>query len=121
MVRQSWLGIVSILVLLLLWHHPLQSTAEFSVDVAELLPQEFALLQFDSRRLKNYWLTAAQWNHAYCQRHGHRFLYYTTNDTCHHGHEPLASAWCKVRITRSKLKLIALTLKSSCCLQRSKR
>ena len=66
-------------------------------DISTIPPQKIAIMQFDSRPLKNYWLSAAQWNAAYCQKHGHRFIYYTTDEACHHGDEPLASAWCKVR------------------------
>jgi hypothetical protein len=65
-----------------------------------LLPaKKIALLQFDSRPLRNYWLTAAAWNAHYCKLHGHQFLYYSIaqDDHCHYGNEPLASAWCKVR------------------------
>jgi hypothetical protein len=66
---------------------------------ASLSPDRIAILQFDSRPLRNYWQTAATWNARYCAAHGHRFLYYTLppDDRCHHDQEPLASAWCKVR------------------------
>lgn len=67
------------------------------VDISLLAAHKIAIMQFDSRPLKNYWLSAAQWNHAYCQRHGHVFVYYSLEDHCHHHDEPLASAWCKVR------------------------
>lgn len=62
-----------------------------------LKPEEIAIVQFDSRPLKDYWLAAAKWNDAYCKKHGHKFLYYTTEEECHYKQEPLASAWCKVK------------------------
>ncbi|RYH20153.1 hypothetical protein EON65_24415 [archaeon] len=63
-----------------------------------LVPAEqFAIMQFDSRPLKNYWRAAAHWNHAYCKSHGHKFLFYTSTESCHYGKEPLADAWCKVK------------------------
>jgi hypothetical protein len=67
------------------------------IDVSSLPPQKIALMQFDSRPLKNYWLAAAKWNDAYCKKHNHVYIYYSTDETCHHGEEPLASAWCKVK------------------------
>jgi hypothetical protein len=68
-----------------------------AIQISSLEPHEFALLQFDSRQLKNYWLTAAEWNNEYCKKHGHKFIYYSNQDSCHHGEEKLADAWCKVR------------------------
>jgi hypothetical protein len=67
------------------------------LKLSDLAPNEFAIVQFDSRPLKNYWLTAALWNFHYCAQHNHVFLYYTNEGSCHHGDEPLADAWCKVR------------------------
>lgn len=72
------------------------NASEF-LDLSQIPKEQIAIVQFDSRPLKNYWLTAAQWNAKYCQQHGHLFIYYTTQDNCHYGHEPLADAWCKVR------------------------
>lgn len=66
-------------------------------NLDELTTGEFAIMQFDSRHLQNYWLAAANWNRAYCQRHGHQFIYYALKDSCHYKDEPLASAWCKVK------------------------
>lgn len=63
----------------------------------ELTAESFAIVQFDSRPLDNYWQTAALWNKAYCDQHGHQYLYYTLSGSCHYGEEPLASAWCKVK------------------------
>jgi hypothetical protein len=68
-----------------------------ALNVSTLLPEEIAIMQFDSRTLKNYWLSAARWNNAYCKSHGHQFLYYTSIEACHYKEEPLASAWCKVK------------------------
>jgi hypothetical protein len=42
-----------------------------------LKPSEIALLQFDSRRLEDYWRTSAVWNDYYAKKHGHQFLYYS--------------------------------------------
>lgn len=68
-----------------------------SLNLWELKPEEIALLQFDSRPLKGYWLTAARWNSHYCETHGHKFIYYTSNSDCKFESEPLASPWCKVK------------------------
>jgi hypothetical protein len=57
---------------------------------------EIALIQFDSRPLKGYWKTAAEWNNYYAHLHNHSYIYYTNNKRCYHGSEPLASPWCKV-------------------------
>lgn len=65
--------------------------------ISSLRPDEIAVVQFDSRPLDNYWLAAAKWNHAYCEKHGHLFLYYQSDEDCHYGTEKLASAWCKVK------------------------
>jgi hypothetical protein len=67
------------------------------IDLSELRNDEIALLQFDSRPLKNYWLTAAEWNNYYCSVHGHEFIYYSSSDQCKHDDELLASPWCKVK------------------------
>lgn len=69
-------------------------------NIETLRPENFAIVQFDSRALANYWQSAAEWNQQYCQKHGHQFLYYTFPDggeSCHYKEEPLASAWCKVK------------------------
>lgn len=65
--------------------------------IEELTADGFAIVQFDSRPLDDYWLTSAQWNKAYCDQHGHQFLYYMLDGSCHYKEEPLASAWCKVK------------------------
>lgn len=82
-----------------------------------LKPEEFAIVQYDSRPLANYWEASALWNSHYALLHGHRFLYYTApiagSDTvgdgnvydpsCSHAdhdkHAPvsLATPWCKVK------------------------
>eukprot|EP01031_Cornospumella_fuschlensis_P043387 gene43387-53044_t len=70
----------------------------YGIFNVSLVPaDQFAIMQFDSRPLKNYWRASAQWNHAYCKSHGHKFLYYTSTESCHYGQEPLADAWCKVK------------------------
>lgn len=70
-------------------------------DSLSLNPEEIAILQFDSRPLRDYWLTSALWNKHYCDRHGHLYLYYTTSTqslgSCRYNNEPLASPWCKVK------------------------
>jgi hypothetical protein len=45
--------------------------------IKDLKPSEVALLQFDSRKLDNYWLTSAIWNDYYAKKHGHQFIYYS--------------------------------------------
>ena len=56
-------------------------------ELSNLKPHEVALMQFDSRPLENYWLSAALWNQAYARSHGHRFIYYTldTDQSCTYG------------------------------------
>lgn len=79
-------------------HLNYEQASTVPVDLGSLPPESFALLQFDSRPLKNYWLTSALWNLQYCQKHHHQYLYYKNEgSTCHHGSELLADAWCKVR------------------------
>ena len=51
-----------------------------STLLSQLKPHEVALMQYDSRVLGDYWLTAALWNQAYADRHGHLFIYYTLGD-----------------------------------------
>ena len=48
-----------------------------AIQLDKLRPEEIAIMQFDSRPLGDYWLAAAKWNKFYCDRHGHRFLYFT--------------------------------------------
>ena len=65
----------------------------------ELQPKEFAIVQFDSRKLSNYWLVSALWNYRYAKQHGHEYIYYQS-ESCYHmknSHEQLAAAWCKVK------------------------
>ena len=85
------LSILRALVILLIF-----KISEQTVQLWKLKSDEIALLQFDSRPLKNYWLVTAQWNSFYCETHGHQFIYYTSNDGCMFESEPLASPWCKV-------------------------
>jgi hypothetical protein len=68
-----------------------------SGSIESLTAENFAIVQFDSRPMSNYWQAAAEWNQQYCQRHGHQFLYYNLDGDCHYKDEPLASAWCKVK------------------------
>ena len=72
-----------------------------ATDLSRIPPEEIAVLQFDSRPLKGYWKAAANWNSYYCQKHHHKYIYYTNQDKCHHGNEPLADAWCKVLAMRT--------------------
>ncbi len=83
---------------------PVDRVRDLSLDDTYLEPHllpanKIAILQFDSRPLRNYWLTAALWNAHYCKVHGHKYIFYTIadDDHCHYGNEELASAWCKVR------------------------
>lgn len=71
------------------------------VDASQFAAWEYAIVQYDSRPLKDYWLASAAWNREYCKRHGHTFIYYALKpgETCKAvgGEEPLADAWCKVK------------------------
>lgn len=64
-----------------------------------LLPDQIAVVQFDSRPLKDYWLVSANWNYLYCLHHGHKYIYYSlqSENDCHYEGELLAAAWCKVK------------------------
>lgn len=92
-IRSALSAMQCLLVALLLSLVPCRS------DIESLAPENFAIVQFDSRPLSNYWQSAAEWNQYYCKKHGHQFLYYTFphGETCHYKDEPLASAWCKVK------------------------
>lgn len=71
--------------------------------IASLNPDEIAILQYDSRKpLSSYWLVSAQWNKKYCDKHGHKYLYYTSkyddeDDLGWCEKDVLASPWCKVK------------------------
>ena len=84
----------------------ISKTSLTKIDVSKFRPEEYAIVLYDSRPLKegNYWLTAAAWNRKYCKQHGHTFVYYTLKpgEKCMsadlgHGSELLADAWCKVK------------------------
>jgi hypothetical protein len=82
--------------------HAQSSTS--SVDVSALHPSEIAIIQYDSRvPLTNYWLASAMWNKAYCDKHGHMFIYYVTPFKTAKDQQwcmergVLASPWCKVK------------------------
>jgi hypothetical protein len=90
----GWLWVLVLqLFSLQLW----QTSPSLTGGIESLSNDAFAIVQFDSRSLKNYWLTAAEWNNAYCMKHGHHFLYYTLEGICHYKDEKLADAWCKVK------------------------
>jgi hypothetical protein len=65
-------------------------------DFLTVDPGELAIVQFDSRPLGRYWNTSAVWNNRYCARHGHKYLFYSSQERCRHGSTVLADAWCKV-------------------------
>lgn len=48
------------------------------VNLAALKRSEIAILQFDSRKLSDYWHASAIWNKKYCDEHGHIYIYYST-------------------------------------------
>jgi hypothetical protein len=74
------------------------------VDLSTLQPEEMAIMQYDSRPMRDYWLAAARWNKNYCNRHGHVFIYYASKEGCHYGSEELATPWCKVKAMLSALE-----------------
>lgn len=63
---------------------------------SDLKPSEIAIMQFDSRAPTSYWEASALWNNRYCHHHGHRFLYYSSNENCRYDSTVLADPWCKV-------------------------
>jgi len=64
-----------------------------------LRAEEVAIVQFDSRAMSSYWLASANWNKFYCDKHGHKFLYFQApkGKCLHDGEVQLADPWCKVR------------------------
>ena len=68
-----------------------------NVDLSKLRNEEIAIMQYDSRKLRDYWLVSARWNKKYCEKHGHVFIYYASREGCHHNNEKLATPWCKVK------------------------
>ncbi len=79
----------------------LQQLHSGAIDVSKFAPNEYALVQYDSRELQDYWLASAAWNREYCKQHGHTYIYYSLkpNEKCLavDGKELLADAWCKVK------------------------
>lgn len=79
------------------------------IDLRNLKNNEIAIIQYDSRKLRDYWLVSALWNKKYCDKHGHVYIYYTSELGCYYqGHtnsnnnkidikEKLATPWCKVK------------------------
>lgn len=67
------------------------------VDLATLRSDEVAIMQYDSRPLRDYWQASAEWNKKYCDKHGHVFIYYASKEGCHYHDEKLATPWCKVK------------------------
>jgi hypothetical protein len=63
----------------------------------DLKSDEIAFVQYDSRPLRNYWLTSALWNYHYATAHGHHFIYYNLEKGCSYQDTKLADAWCKVK------------------------
>lgn len=61
-------------------------------------PEELLVVQYDSRPLHNYWKTSTQWNKRYCEKHGHQFLFLSTESLCRDCLDKLLSSpWCKVK------------------------
>jgi hypothetical protein len=55
-----------------------KNTLPLVVNLASLKRTEIAILQFDSRKLSDYWHASAIWNKKYCDEHGHIYIYYST-------------------------------------------
>lgn len=68
-----------------------------SYEINNLKSEEIAVLLYDSRPLRDYWLTSALWNYYYTQLHHHQFIYYNLEESCNYKNTKLAEAWCKVR------------------------
>lgn len=82
-----------VLFVILLTFHPIAS----HIDLHTLRNDEIAILQYDSRTMGDYWQVAAEWNKHYCDKHGHKFIYYASREGCHYHGEKLATPWCKVK------------------------
>lgn len=67
------------------------------IDLHTLRHDEIAIMQYDSRPLGDYWKASAEWNKHYCDKHGHRFIFYASQEGCHYHGEKLATPWCKVK------------------------
>jgi hypothetical protein len=68
----------------------------------ELLPQdiqpnEFAIAQFDTRPMGEYWNVSARWNKAYCDKYNHKYVYLSTLHDCTYDSYKLANPWCKIK------------------------
>jgi hypothetical protein len=74
----------------------LGQTASY-IDLHTLRSDEIAIMQYDSRKMGDYWQAAALWNKHYCEKHGHKFIYYASKEGCHYHGEKLATPWCKVK------------------------
>lgn len=74
------------------------------VDLHTLRNDEIAIMQYDSRKLGDYWLASALWNRMYCDKHGHKFIYYASREGCHYHGETLATPWCKVKAMNQVMK-----------------
>ena len=92
------------------------SPVALAIDLSSLASEEIAIVQYDSRRLSDYWLVSAQWNSQYAYNHGHKFIYYSSRGGCYYdfyevmdedvlkSREQLATPWCKVKAMLSALK-----------------
>jgi hypothetical protein len=70
---------------------------QFPESQLALQNQEIAIVQYDSRRLGNYWNISARWNRDYAEKYGHGYYFLSKkHDTCVHGETQLAPPWCKV-------------------------
>jgi hypothetical protein len=64
-----------------------------------LQPDEVLIVQYDSRRLDDYWKVSSQWNRHYADQYGHHYQFLTGEDvTCRScDGSKVAAAWCKVK------------------------
>jgi len=65
----------------------------------DIKPEDIALLQYDTRPIRDYWAASFIWNKAYADLHGHQYFYFTmpSGKECRYLEMSLSPAWCKVR------------------------
>ena len=48
----------------------------------DLKPNDIAIVQFDTRKLADYWNASARWNKYFAMSHGHQYLFLYMRGKC---------------------------------------
>lgn len=70
---------------------------KFPTKLGDLKPNELAIVQYDSRPISHYWNTSARWNKAFCEYHGHQYMFVSSHGPCSYEAFKLSDQWCKVK------------------------